>query len=144
MTNISSFIKYNRKRLKITQEELANKAGVGIRFVRELEQGKKTLQLDKANQVLSLFGFILAPVKQEIDPYMVALNFNNNGSKYLRKAVKIILKNMIPFFDGLIPEGWLLEIAVENWKLNPRDRMNLLLTLCQDNIGDVSIKREIK
>ncbi|MBU0474105.1 MAG: HipA N-terminal domain-containing protein [Bacteroidetes bacterium] len=75
---------------------------------------------------------------------MVALNFNNNGSKYLRKAVKIILKNMIPFFDGLIPEGWLLEIAVENWKLNPRDRMNLLLTLCQDNIGDVSIKREIK
>lgn len=49
---------------------------------------------------------------------------------------------MIPFFDGLIPEGWLLEIAVDNWKLNPRDRMNLLLTLCQDNIGDVSIKRE--
>ena len=50
--------------------------------------------------------------------------------------------NMIPFFDGLIPEGWLLEIAVENWKLNPRDRMTLLLTLCQDNIGDVSIKKE--
>jgi len=51
-------------------------------------------------------------------------------------------KNMIPFFDGLIPEGWLLKIAVDNWKLNPRDRMSLLLTLCQNNIGDVSIKKE--
>ncbi|MCO6496230.1 MAG: HipA N-terminal domain-containing protein [Chitinophagaceae bacterium] len=48
-------------------------------------------------------------------------------------------KNMLPFFDGLIPEGWLLEIAVENWKLNPRDRMSLLLTLCKDCIGDIGI-----
>jgi serine/threonine-protein kinase HipA len=50
-------------------------------------------------------------------------------------------KNIFPFFDGLIPEGWLLEIAVENWKLNPKDRMNLLLTLCKDCIGDVSVKK---
>lgn len=53
-------------------------------------------------------------------------------------------EHMIPFFDGLIPEGWLLKIAVDNWKLNPRDRMNLLLTLCQDNLGDVGIKRKFK
>jgi serine/threonine-protein kinase HipA len=46
---------------------------------------------------------------------------------------------MLPFFDGLIPEGWLLQIAVENWKLNPRDRMSLLLTLCRDCIGDIAI-----
>ncbi len=51
-------------------------------------------------------------------------------------------ENMIAFFDGLIPEGWLLKIAIDNWKLNPRDRMSLLLTLCQDNIGDISIKKE--
>lgn len=49
---------------------------------------------------------------------------------------------MLPFFDGLIPEGWLLQIAIDNWKLNPRDRMNLLLTLCKDCIGDVSIIKE--
>ena len=49
---------------------------------------------------------------------------------------------MLPFFDGLIPEGWLLKIAVDNWKLNPLDKMNLLLTLCKDNIGDVSIVRD--
>ena len=48
-------------------------------------------------------------------------------------------KNMLPFFDGLIPEGWLLQIAIDNWKLNPRDRMTLLLTLCKDCIGDISI-----
>ncbi len=46
---------------------------------------------------------------------------------------------MIPFFDGLIPEGWLLNIAVKNWKLNERDRMSLLLTVCKDCIGAVSI-----
>ncbi len=51
-------------------------------------------------------------------------------------------KNMIPFFDGLIPEGWLLNIAIDNWKLDPRDRMGLLLTLCHDCIGDISIIKE--
>ncbi|MBK7108075.1 MAG: HipA N-terminal domain-containing protein [Bacteroidetes bacterium] len=48
-------------------------------------------------------------------------------------------KIMFPFFDGLIPEGWLLEIAEKNWKLNPRDRMGLLLAGCKDCIGAVSI-----
>ncbi|MBA3681712.1 MAG: HipA N-terminal domain-containing protein [Bacteroidetes bacterium] len=51
-------------------------------------------------------------------------------------------KNILPFFDGLIPEGWLLKIAIDNWKLNPRDRMELLLTLCKDCVGDVSIIKE--
>ncbi|MPR34218.1 HipA N-terminal domain-containing protein [Salmonirosea aquatica] len=48
---------------------------------------------------------------------------------------------MFPFFDGLIPEGWLLDIAVQSWKLNPRDRMGLLLTVCQDCLGAVSVRR---
>jgi y4mF family transcriptional regulator len=94
MTNISSFVKYSRKRLKLKQTELAEKAGVGIRFIRELEQGKETLRLDKVNQVLSLFGFVLAPIKNELDPYKIALNFaNNNRSKYFDNPVKLILKN---------------------------------------------------
>lgn len=46
---------------------------------------------------------------------------------------------LFPFFDGLIPEGWLLDIAEKNWKLDPRDRMGLLLTCCRDCIGAVSI-----
>jgi serine/threonine-protein kinase HipA len=46
---------------------------------------------------------------------------------------------LFPFFDGLIPEGWLLDIAENNWKLNPRDRMGLLLACCKDCIGAISV-----
>lgn len=50
---------------------------------------------------------------------------------------------LFPFFDGLIPEGWLLDIAQKNWKINPRDRMELLLTCCKDCLGAVSVERII-
>lgn len=50
---------------------------------------------------------------------------------------------LFPFFDGLIPEGWLLEIAADNWKLDPNDRMGLLLACCRDCIGAASV-REVK
>lgn len=46
---------------------------------------------------------------------------------------------LFPFFDGLIPEGWLLEIGENYWKLNPRDRFELLINLCRDTIGAVSV-----
>ncbi len=49
-------------------------------------------------------------------------------------------KTLFPFFDGLIPEGWLLDIAQKNWKLDPRDRMEILLKTCHDCIGAVSIE----
>src|SRR5258706_10663159 len=48
-------------------------------------------------------------------------------------------KVLFPFFDGLIPEGWLLDIAQKNWKLDPRDRMGLLLACCKDCIGAVGV-----
>jgi serine/threonine-protein kinase HipA len=48
-------------------------------------------------------------------------------------------KRLFPFFDGLIPEGWLLDIAEKTWKLDPRDRMGLLLATCRDCIGAVSV-----
>ena len=51
-------------------------------------------------------------------------------------------KTMIPFFDGLIPEGWLLNILTENWKIDPRDRMSLLLLACRDCVGNVSVVAE--
>ncbi|MFN4885070.1 MAG: helix-turn-helix transcriptional regulator [Bacteroidota bacterium] len=62
--SIGIFIKEKRKQLKLTQPELAERAGVGLRFVRELEQGKQTVQLDKVNQVLSLFGSELGVVQK--------------------------------------------------------------------------------
>ncbi len=56
MKSIKEFVKQNRKALGLTQEEFAMRAGLGLRFVRELEQGKKTLRLDKVNQALAMFG----------------------------------------------------------------------------------------
>ena len=53
---LSQFLKQQRKNNKLTQEELANKAGVGLRLVREIEQNKTTMQIDKVNQILALFG----------------------------------------------------------------------------------------
>ncbi|MCF0038686.1 helix-turn-helix transcriptional regulator [Dyadobacter fanqingshengii] len=69
MSTFSSFLKERRKAVGLTQEELAFKAGVGLRFVRDLEQGKKTLRLDKVNQVLWLFGKEVGVVdlKQELE-----------------------------------------------------------------------------
>lgn len=60
---LSEFIKNKRNNAKLTQPELAEKAGVGLRFLRDLEQGKSTLRMDKVNQVLQLFGHELGPVK---------------------------------------------------------------------------------
>ena len=60
---IAEFVKSKRNSAKLTQPELAEKAGVGLRFIRDLEQGKPTLRLDKVNQVLQLFGHQLGPVK---------------------------------------------------------------------------------
>jgi y4mF family transcriptional regulator len=53
---LNEFVKEKRRMANLTQPELAEKAGVGLRFVRELEQGKETLRMDKVNQVLKLFG----------------------------------------------------------------------------------------
>ena len=65
MNIIAHFVKSRRKALKLTQQELAVKAGVGYRFVRELEAGKTTLQLEKVNEVLKLFGHETGPVPIE-------------------------------------------------------------------------------
>jgi y4mF family transcriptional regulator len=62
---LSEFVKLKRKKLKLTQTELAEKAGIGLRLLREIEQGKKTMRMDKVNQVLALFGYELAPEKTE-------------------------------------------------------------------------------
>ncbi len=55
-------------------------------------------------------------------------------------SLKYSSKILFPFFDGLIPEGWLLDIAEKNWKFNMRDRMSILLVTCKDCIGAVSVE----
>jgi serine/threonine-protein kinase HipA len=73
---------------------------------------------------------------------------NNPNAKPVSLTLPIreepfLSKIMFPFFDGLIPEGWLLEIAEKNWKLDARDRMGLLLACCRDCIGAASIEEDI-
>lgn len=63
--DLSEFVKMKRSNARLTQPELAEKAGVGLRFIRDLEQGKSTLRMDKVNQVLQLFGCQLGPVSIE-------------------------------------------------------------------------------
>ena len=62
VNRLPDFLKEKRKQAKLTQPELAEKAGVGLRFIRELEQGKTSLRMDKVTQVLKLFGHELGPV----------------------------------------------------------------------------------
>jgi serine/threonine-protein kinase HipA len=82
------------------------------------------------------YHFIYSPEylqKKETEPVSLTLPLQEESFDSL---------TMIPFFDGLIPEGWLLDIAVKNWKLDVRDRMGLLLVCCKDTIGAVSIEPE--
>jgi y4mF family transcriptional regulator len=66
-TVLSNHVKLKRKQFSLTQPELALKAGVGLRFVRDLEQGKTTLRMDKVNDVLRLFGETLGPINMNRD-----------------------------------------------------------------------------
>ena len=70
------------------------------------------------------------------DPVKLSVNFPLHNGKFHDRT-------LFPFFDGLIPEGWLLSIAVDNSKLDPNDRMGLLLACCRDCIGAASV-REVK
>ena len=63
MNKIAKYVKRQRKQLGLTQEEFAMRSGLGLRFVRELEQGKETVRMDKVNQALAMFGMEAVPGK---------------------------------------------------------------------------------
>ncbi|MDD3971215.1 MAG: helix-turn-helix transcriptional regulator [Clostridia bacterium] len=65
MNTIGKYIKQKRKEAGLTQEEFAIRSGLGLRFVRELEQGKETVRMDKVNQALSMFGMETVPGKRD-------------------------------------------------------------------------------
>lgn len=98
-----------------------------------------------------LYDGVLAAILSETDEGYV-LKYDEQYLSYpsnkpisltlpLRKE-KYISKVLFPFFDGLIPEGWLLDIAVTHWKVKANDRFELLLTTCRDTIGAVTIEPE--
>ena len=61
MNTIAQFVKLKRKEAGLTQEEFAMRSGIGLRFVRDLEQGKETVRMDKVNQALAMFGMMAVP-----------------------------------------------------------------------------------
>ena len=65
MNSIAEYIKQNRKAAGLTQEQFALRSGLGLRFVRELEQGKQTVRMDKVNQALAMFGMVAVPGRIE-------------------------------------------------------------------------------
>jgi len=99
--HISHFVKYIRNKYRLTQEELADKAGVGIRFIRDLEQGKESLRMDKVNQVLSLFGYRVGPAEsRKKDQWEIIMN-------HMNRNVQIDLK------DRTVLVGFLLDYKME-------------------------------
>ena len=74
MNNLSTTVKMLRKQYNLTQEELSLKSGVGLRFVRDLEQGKETLRLDKGNQLLDFFNYEMVATQKTV---------NNETSTYI-------------------------------------------------------------
>lgn len=137
MNNVSLFIRFQRKKLGVTQEELAKKAGVGIRFIRELEQGKKSVQLDKVEQVLHLFGFELSPSKQRLNPYDLYWN-------YLNKGVKITLWNKIIKY-GIIVEEIIdkKENKIFAWKFVPNNNAIKYQQKPDDELTEMIIHSDI-
>jgi serine/threonine-protein kinase HipA len=103
--------------------------------------------VDKTAKVL-YNGRLAAWLKETDEGYV--LQYNEHYLKHPESpAISLTLpkkkepytsKVLFPFFDGLIPEGWLLEIVIEHWKLKPNDRFELLLTTCRDTIGAVTVE----
>lgn len=109
---LSAFLKYYRKQAGLTQEELAIKAGVGLATIRDMEQGKQSLQIDSVNKVLALFGYEMRPARKNIDPYVI-------WKDYFNKAIIITTKNKQELFGIIIEEIRDAENRIAAWKFIP-------------------------
>jgi y4mF family transcriptional regulator len=111
-SSLAAFIKYNREKLSLTQEMLAEKTGLGIHFIRDIEQGKPSLRLDKVEKVLALFGYKMAPVVDSIDPYQLWFSYKD-------KPVEITLKDRKKVSGFLVQEIRDERSSIVAWKIVP-------------------------
>ena len=141
--NIAAFVKYNREKLNFTQQKLADLAGVGIHFIRDLEQSRSSLRLDKVNQVLKMFGHHLSISSEKIDPYEIWLN-------YFDKPVKITKRNRENVYGFLLQEirneasaivAWrvLPNINARDWKKRSDDK--LAITINHNEIVAIELQK---
>ncbi|MHB8260094.1 MAG: helix-turn-helix transcriptional regulator [Bacteroidia bacterium] len=143
ISNIAAFVKYNREKQKLTQGQLANMTGVGIHFLRDLEQGRSALRLDKVNQVLKMFGHRLSISSDIIDPYEIWYN-------YYDKPVKITKKDKQEVYGFLVKEIRDSKSEIVAWKLvpnpnailwqkKPDDKLTVIVK--QDEIAEIELQK---
>lgn len=98
-----------RNKNRLTQEELAQKAGVGLRFVRDLEQGKQTLRMDKVNQVLALFGYrVSTEMTRKKDQWEIIMN-------HMNRSVQVYLKDRAVLV-GVLLDYRMKDQQVQSWR----------------------------
>ena len=145
--HLSAFVKYHREQLGLTQEQLASKAGVGLRFVRDLEQGKSSLRLDTVNKVLALLGYEMRAERDTLDAYTV-------WRDYFNKAVVITLKNKQKVYGFIIGEikddahkitAWIVvpNLNAIKWKetRDKKKKKELERTISHDAIDGIDIQK---
>lgn len=140
ISNIAAFVKYQREKQKLTQEQLADMVGVGIHFIRDLEQGRSKLRLDKVNQVFSFFGFHLGPNVNSNDPWQI-------WHTYLNKAVTITKTNKQQVVGFLMREIRDEKSNIIAWKILPNPKAlewqekkdeSLLIEVKQNEIEEIN------
>ncbi len=114
-SNIAAFVKYQREKQKLTQEQLADMTGVGLHFLRDLEQGRSKLRLDKVNDVLSFFGFHLGVNSKANDPWQIWHNL-------LGKPVTITKTNRTQVVGFLMNEVRDEKGNIVAWKVLPNPK----------------------
>jgi serine/threonine-protein kinase HipA len=105
-------------------------------MARKAQVYMKDMLAGKLEEVATGYAFTYA------NQYLLGENVQAVSSTLPLRSKTYESNVLFPFFDGLIPEGWLLDIAEKNWKLNEKDRMGLLLTFCKNCIGAVSVIEE--
>ena len=143
LSNIAAFVKYHREKLNFTQDQLAEIAGVGIHFIRDLEQDRSALKLDKVNQVLSVFGNHLAASSEKFDPFQIWYS-------YFDKPVKIITSDRKEINGYLVQELRDEKSNIVAWKLVPnlyarewqkKQDDNLTMIIRQMDIEEIELQK---
>ncbi len=131
MNTIAEYIKTERKKLGLTLRRMSESYREALVFIRDIRAG-----VIFENEEGYVFKYEDSYLSRE-DATAVSVTMPLTIDEYISTT-------LFPFFDGLIPEGWLQNVACRNWKIRPNDRFGLLLAMGRDPIGNVSvIPREV-
>ena len=130
MNTIAEFVKQKRREAGLTQEEFAMRSGLGLRFVRELEQGKETVRMDKVNQALAMFGMKAVPGRVKSEPIERILNYKGyTGRVEYDDEQHIFAGSVINTRDEITFQGESVQEAEKAF----RDSIDDYLTWCQED-----------